>query len=261
MHRQNRLTHVPENRVAGARTQIVQTRRRWSRIGASGAVWIAVALFSAGAQAALVAPGSSVLLSGTTASADPNLAGTVVQDVLEPFTVDLGGGNSVNGYVQDRVVRETATGTLDFYYRLFNGLDGDGCPVASGGSIGVASRNGYSGLSTDVNYRIDGLGSVAPSAATRSADGSTVLFGFLSDPIAPGQESRFFFVHTDARSYDNLGTGTLVGFSSSGGFGQTQFSVYVPAPVPLPAAVWTFGSGVLGMLAIALRRRQSAGMV
>ena len=219
------------------------------------ALLLAATALATTAQAALIAPGSSTLLSGTSAALDPSLSGTVLQDVLEPFTIDLGAGSAVNGYIQDRVVRESGSGTLDFYYRLFNGIDSDGCTLPSGGSIGVAGRSGYSGLTTDVNYRTDSLGTVAPSGASRTADGNQVLFGFLSSPIAPGQQSRFFFIKTNATAYNDLGTGTLIGFNAQGGFGQTQFSTFEPAPVPIAPAFWLFASGLLGLAAVAGRVR------
>ncbi|MDA8362581.1 MAG: hypothetical protein M0Z84_01930 [Gammaproteobacteria bacterium] len=231
-------------------------RSGWGlRRAAQALAALALGAASATALATLVPAGSSALLSGTTAAADPSLAGTVLQDVVSPFTIDLGSGSTLNGYVQDRVVRESGSGTLDFYYRLFNGTDTDGCMLSSDGSIGVAQRSGYAGYSTDVNYRTDGLGSVAPSGASRTAGGDGVLFGFLSNPIAPGQTSLFFFVHTQATAYNDLGTGTLIGFNAQGGFGQTQFMTFEPAPVPISPAVWLFASGLLGLLGVAWRSR------
>ncbi|MHB8348598.1 MAG: hypothetical protein ACYDHM_15915, partial [Acidiferrobacterales bacterium] len=225
-------------------------RPRRSRLFGA-AVLLAGAVLGTSAQATLIAPGGSTLLSGTSAAAQPSLAGTVLQDVTVPFTLSLGGGSTVNGYVQDRVVRETVSGTLDFYYRLFNGIDPCGCTLNSQGSIGVAARSGFSGYTTDVNYRTDGLGTVAPSGASRTANGSTVLFGFMSNPIVPGETSLFSFVKTNATAYNDLGTGTLIGFNTSGGFGQTQFSTFEPVdPVPLPAALWLFASGLLGLVAL-----------
>ncbi len=224
------------------------------------AVLLAGTVLGTSAEAALIAPGSSTLLSGTTVAAQPALAGTVLQDVLEPFTINLGAGSSVNGYVQDRVVRETGSGTLDFYYRLFNGIDPCGCTLSSQGSIGVSGRSGFSGVTTDVNYRTDGLGTVAPSGASRTANGSDILFGFLSNPVVPGESSLFYFVKTNATAYNDLGTGTLIGFNASGGFGQTQFATFEPvAPVPLPAASWLFASGLLGLAALGRRVRGARG--
>ena len=54
-------------------------------------------------------------LGGTTVALRPELAGTVIEDVLTPFSF---GALNLTGTVQNRVVRETNTGTLDFYWRI-----------------------------------------------------------------------------------------------------------------------------------------------
>ena len=46
-------------------------------------------------------------------AARPELAGLVLQDDVQAFSF-----NGVSGTVQNRVVRETASGTLDFYWRI-----------------------------------------------------------------------------------------------------------------------------------------------
>ncbi|MHB8257386.1 MAG: hypothetical protein ACYDE0_09140 [Acidiferrobacterales bacterium] len=255
MHTPEPITRSILNRPERAGSAPPAARAPARRTLLCAALLCAGTALAATAQAALIAPGSSALLSGTSVALDPALSGTVLQDVLEPFTIDLGAGSAINGYIQDRVVRESGSGTLDFYYRLFNGIDSDGCTLPSGGSIGVAGRSGYSGLTTDVNYRTDSLGTVAPSGASRTADGNQVLFGFLGSPIAPGQESHFFFIKTNATAYNNLGTGTLIGFNAQGGFGQTQFSTYEPAPVPIAPALPLFASGLSALMGFAWRAR------
>lgn len=51
-------------------------------------------------------------LPGTTVAARPELAGVVLADTMQPLTFS---GLALSGTVQNRVVRETGTGTLDFY--------------------------------------------------------------------------------------------------------------------------------------------------
>ena len=218
----------------------------------AGIAALGLLLFSAAAMASLVAAGSSVLLSGTTATADPALDGTVLQNVISPFSVSLGTGSVVQGYVEDSVVRETATGTLDFYYSVVNGTDSDGCSENSSGSIGVVQRSGFSGFTTDANYRLDSSGTIAPSAASRSADGNMLLFGFLAGSVGPDEASRSFFVRTNAISYNDFGTATLIGFNAQGGFGETQLTAF--QPVPLPPAQGLFAAGALILLALSRRR-------
>ncbi len=210
---------------------------------------LAASFACAGAQASVVLPGGSIALSGTTVFADPQLTGVVLQDVTTPFTINLGDGNSISGQVQDRVVRESSSGTLDFYYRIFNNS-------SSTGSIGLVGRDNYSGFTTNVDWRIDGLGTVAPTRASRSTSGSNVTFDFLTQQIAPSDQSRFFFISTNATNYDNKGQGSLIGLDTNGGFGTADFSTFEPvAPVPVPAAIWLLGSGLIGFVSVARKKK------
>ena len=78
------------------------------------AALVAAAAFAPAARAVSLPPGGFSLLSGTTAAARPELGGLVLEDTLRPFSIDLGGGFSVTGMLQDRVVRSATDGTLDF---------------------------------------------------------------------------------------------------------------------------------------------------
>ena len=65
-------------------------------------------------------PGSAVLLPGTTEAARPELAGVVLADQLVSFSVTIPTDQHITGMIQERVVRESGSGTLDFYWRVFN---------------------------------------------------------------------------------------------------------------------------------------------
>ena len=121
------------------------------------ALFIAVMLATT-VQAVPVTPGGNVALSGTTVAARPELAGVVVEDVLRPFTINDASGLVATGQVQDRVIRETASGTLTFSYRIIN-------DVSSAGPIVYFYPRSFTGFATDVDFRLDGLGTVGPSAA------------------------------------------------------------------------------------------------
>src|SRR5687768_4264211 len=59
----------------------------------------------------VVLPGGVAILPGTTAAAQPALAGVVVRDVMIPFSVHDAGGNEIfRGTLQDSVTRENGTG-------------------------------------------------------------------------------------------------------------------------------------------------------
>src|SRR5688572_27412833 len=102
----------------------------------------------------VVMPGGAVPLPGTTAAAQPALAGVVVRDALIPFSVDDGLGHTIfQGTLQDRVVRENGTGTLDFYQTI-RADAGFTIPAM----LQYVSRSSFGGWFTDVNFRTDGLG-------------------------------------------------------------------------------------------------------
>jgi hypothetical protein len=134
----------------------------------------------------------SVTLGGTTAAARPELAGTVLEDRLRPFASTPGTGvPTVNGVLQERIVRSSVDGTLAFYYRI---------KELTGGQIryGISLRfwPSLSLTAVDVDYRIDGLGDVGPEAA--SCGPEPIRFDFnvppTPQPIAPTALSRFMFV-------------------------------------------------------------------
>ena len=183
-------------------------------------------------------------LAGTTAAARPELAGLVVADTDTPFSV---GG--VTGFVQNRVVREFGTGTLDFYWRV--ALD-----PATDGNAGITAFRldgfGYNDV-TDADDRIDGLGTVPASTARLFNPGSypqgdiNFLFG---SAIEAGQSSQFFFLHTDAVAFAMTADYDFVtGADLIGGAGPT----YAPAvPEPAPAALLALG--VLTLAGLRSRR-------
>jgi hypothetical protein len=179
-------------------------------------------------------------LAGTTVAARPELAGVVLADVDTPFTLD-----GVTGFVQNRVVRENGTGTLDFYWRVQ--LD-----PATEGSDGIdALRIGNFGYAymTDADWRIDGTGTVPASTArlfnpaVHPAGDINFLFG---PDIQAGQSSGFFFLHTGATAFAETALYDLV---SSNDLISGEFSTFAPAvPEPAPAALLALGMLTLGWL-------------
>ncbi len=184
-------------------------------------------------------------LPGTKAVTRPELAGTVLADVDTSFTL-----NGVSGHVQNRVVRETTTGTLDFYWRVM--VD----PSSTG--VGVSALRlenfGYANLN-DADWRIDGLGTVSTSTARlfNPASYPTGDLNFLFDgTVDGGGSSNFFFLHTDATSYtETAGYDLLVGSSQA----LTQvFSTFRPTAVPEPAPAALLGLGLLTLAGLRARR-------
>jgi hypothetical protein len=152
----------------------------------------------------IVTAGGSVSLRGTTAAARPELAGVVEQDRLRSFGA---GGGTINGVLQERIVRSSVDGTLAFYYRI---------KELTGGSIRrhIAFFEWPATLrAVDMDYRVDGLGEVGPfvgSAATPMRfDFDTVR---PATGVTPTMLSRFMFI----KMVTGLGHPVVTGWDEGG---------------------------------------------
>ena len=204
------------------------------------------------AHAVLLSPGDNLALPGTTVAAEPQLAGTVLVDELIPFSFSAGvGSGDITGTVQQRIVRSSVDGTLDFYWRVMS----DPNSAAAIGSFRVGS---FVSPEYNANWRIDGLGDKAPDHAHRFTGSEDTFVNFLfngvpGDGLLAGQSSNFFLFDTTATNYAKTASFDLTGT----GLGPIsgQFAAYSPSPVPVPAAVWLLGSGLVGLMGIARRRK------
>ena len=133
------------------------------------------------------------------------------------------------------IILEDGTGTLDFLYRIIN-------DVSSSGSIDFVTRTAYTGFSTDVDWRSDGVGTIAPDQASRNAAGDQVLFDFFANNLLfPGGESRFFFIKTDAIDFNEGGTGELA-VTGNVGSNTFTFNTYQPAVPGVPGHLYVAGT-------------------
>lgn len=198
----------------------------------------ALAVLSGAVPAAtLPADGSQVALPGTSVAAQPQLAGTVVRDVLTPFSYEIiddrCGETCVyrydfTGALQSRVVK-AVDGTFDFYWRIttqpilsrIRDADPDSVeptPPGFTADLSWAALSGFTATAYRADWRSDGLGSAAPRTAALAADGPIFYFsdrqvsddgGTLSidnSTLQSGGESRFFFLDTDARYFASNAT-------------------------------------------------------
>ena len=178
----------------------------------------ALTMASTMAHAVILTPGAIASISGTSYNADPALGGTVLQDTLRPFTATIA-GTALTGTIQDRVVRETASGTLDFYTRVwFNE------PLKT--SQMILERTNYANLGTDVDFRTDGVGTVAPKEAFRSTNGSEIGFGFANVQMTPSDSTMFMMIRTKATQYIATDQMNL----RFGDFASNTIPCYGPAP-------------------------------
>jgi len=140
-------------------------------------------------------------ITGTTVPAQPELAGLVLEDILTPYNFS-GAGETVKGVVQSRVVRSSVDGTLDFYWRIIP-------DASSTGSLTAFRMGGFDDFVYDANWRIDGLGDVAPDIA-RNFGGGFVNFLFPDPGVGPTNTSKFFFIDTKATNYAKVGSYDLL---------------------------------------------------
>jgi hypothetical protein len=202
------------------------------------------------------APYADTALPGTNSAARPELAGTVLEDVLTPFSF-----NGLSGTVQSRVVKEDASGTLDFYWKV----DVDpGTVGVTGAPYDIAAlRVANFGVSNiaDADWRSDGLGSVAPATArvfsASAYPAGDVNFLFNAPVLAAGQSSDLFFLHTNATSYAKTALFDLVGDGLAADAISTSFATFAPA-VPEPGAWLMLGAGLAIVLGVGARQRAGA---
>jgi hypothetical protein len=119
-----------------------------------------------------------------------------------------------------------------------------------------ASQTGASGTFFDSN------GTTTVAALGAPSTSGTWNNGGISS-IAVGSAGAFYNVLANTAATGSSGGvphGTAVtteyaGFWFLSSAGQLTYNIVEAAPVPLPAAVWLFGSGLLGLIGVGRRRR------
>ena len=209
-----------------------------------------------GVSTPIAGPGS-YSVGATTSAQEPDLAGTVLADRLQPFTINGSAGGVATGTIQERVVRSDDTGLLHFYSRvLFDQVSG-----FEAGSY-VEWLNLDSAATGDplaVGRRPDGVGSPTSSLYDLAVAGQSRFdFNLLNlDPANAGFSTQFHYLKTDAANYALTGQLQLTGFEFIGSNAQDISSAWLPtwapALVPEPES-WAMMIAGFGLLGVVLRR-------
>ncbi len=234
-------------------------RTRGAALGLAGAT--ALALSAGAASAGILATGDNAL-AGTTTAIQPQLAGTVAQDVDTPVSFKINGGTFA-ATVQSRVVLAD-DGTYDFYWRIYDTSFTRTTNVIADLDIGPGVLQAFrldnfgipiAGLNGD--YATDGLGDVGPDNAHLfgSPQDQAVNFTFFgSGGLHGGQDSYFFFLDTNAHSYNHnaiFDVGNNDGTANSDVFSTFGAGGGVPEP-----GVWTMMIAGFGLAGAMLRTRR-----
>lgn len=212
---------------------------------------VSLCIFAHNVQAVTLSLDTFTALPGTSVALEPSLAGTVMEDLVTPFSFSAYGG-TVSGTVQNRVVH-SIDGSYDFYWRVIN--DANSAGIIQDLRIGNFFTGSY-----NANYRIDGLGDTSPTQAYLFSNPVGYLNFNFNSPVgaagglAPGSGSRFFFLDTDATSYSKT---AIYDLSNTG---QTQnsgiYETFAPAvPEPETYGMMLMGLGLMGF--VTHRRKNS----
>lgn len=136
----------------------------------------------------------------------------------------------------------------------------------------AASASGRIGLGGAIRFRVD----VTPPNNRVILGDMTLIYDPANENLSPGQSSWTLmnYIGFPAGAFNLFDVTTLVtadtltlsgvlglggGFDHLGGIGDTRVGTFTfqTAIVPIPAAIWLFGSGLAGMAFSAVRKRNS----
>lgn len=207
----------------------------------------------------IAGPGSYGVGAATEAL-EPDLAGPVVADRFQPFTINGADGGVVTGSIHESVIRSDATGFLHFY-RVVS------LETISGFEIGsyiewldldpIATANPLA-----VGRRSDGPGSVTSSSYDLAGGGQSRFdFNLIDlDPANAGFTTQAHYIKTNATNYASTGQMRLSGFEFIGfdaeGIESAWLPAWAPAAVPEPIT-WTIMTVGFSLAGAALRRARA----
>ena len=167
------------------------------------------------------------------------LGATGVMDSLESFTILDG-----KGYSQG-----TTTGTL-YEVNLSTGAT-----AAIGGSIaGIVSSLTNDGTNL-FGARVSAKDLVQINATTGLIDSTIGAHGVDTVTSLAYGEGQFWTIPALSQNLYSLDSINAAATLELSGLSVSHITSLTAAPVPIPAAVWLFGSGLLGLIGIAKRKK------
>lgn len=193
-------------------------------------------------------PGDTLALPGTTVSAEPQLAGSVLEFEIVPFSLPAIGGGTITGSIQQAVVRSDLDGTLDFYWQVSN-------DATSAGSIGQFRIGDFMASSFNANWMSVDPDEIGPSSGHRfdGIQANYFNYEFVATQLNPGRTSAALFMDTDALVY---GRNVLMDVATAGSLTISGLSLAFGPAVPEPS---TFVLALLGMVGLAVMARRKRG--
>ena len=236
-------------------------KHRLSKLFLALLVLCGLAAFSPPAQAGPLvltplptAPGSTTLVNPVTT------VWVAEGDILLASIVAPVANASFNGIARTAVFRNNL-GTLDFYYQFTN-------DASSLNSVTRVSTFNFGNVTTSVaqvgngtaifgGIFVDGtpVFGVADSASRDAAPGETVGFNFTPPPLLqPGSTSFVFVIRTNATNFSIGNFGIIDGITANA---PAFAPVAQEQPIPEPATLLLFGTGLAGVGAAVRKRRRA----
>jgi hypothetical protein len=200
---------------------------------------------------ATVAPWASANVIAPGTSNTPDLLTPVGATLADTGAVSFSNG-LVSGTVEEIVLRDTATGFLDFVYAIHNtGTDNIVRSTTAAFNIGATFITDVGFDPTSLTNLLGNAASVAPLTVDRNGSGSTVGFNFGLLAFVPGSDTFNLVVDTNASfftsgtlSFIDGGTGTVTGFA--------------PTTAPEPASLALMGAGIIFCARLLRRKKKDA---
>ncbi len=195
----------------------------------------------------MLSPAQAALIGGFDVSATATYGGQTGTLGTNTGSVPGSAGGSVDTYVY-ATLDDSPVLTLNFGRdELVNGA-GDDLVLFEIGTAEAFSSLRITGLliTTGLEYTVDVLTSLMPTGTGNTISGSA--------PIGPAESQNLNALTVDIGALGlSSATSLELGLSLSDG---AEFALAgALAPVPVPAAVWLFGSGLLGLVGIARRKK------